>query len=113
MHSIRWSFLLIVVSFTFCLSDVQAAGPAWRPCGPGNSCGGNRWLPQGGFGADFRPSCATHDACLASGRSRRECDRAFYANMNSACDQSRHPFLCRLRACKYFAGARLLGGFYY
>lgn len=98
-------------------SVAQADGPRqcppWRPCGPGNSFGGNRWLAQGGFGADFRPSCARHDACLASGASRAQCDRVFYRSMNQACDSSRHPLLCRMRAFKYYAGARLFGGIYY
>lgn len=117
MKTIVRIVVLSVVAFFSCMSDSQAAGPGgcppWRPCGPGNSFGGNRLLPQGGFGADFRPSCATHDACLASGRSRRECDREFYNSMNCACESSRHPFLCRMRAFRYYAGVRLFGGLYY
>ena len=117
MKTIVRIVLLSVVAFVTSMSDLQAAGPGgcppWRPCGPGNSFGGNRFLPQGGFGADFRPSCATHDACLASGRSRRECDRAFYNSMNCACESSRHPFLCRVRAFRYYAGVRMFGGLYY
>lgn len=117
MKTIVRIVVLSVVAFISCMSDSQAAGPGgcppWRPCGPGNSFGGNRLLPQGGFGADFRPSCATHDACLASGRSRRECDREFYNSMNCACESSRHPFLCRMRAFRYYAGVRLFGGLYY
>ena len=117
MKTIVRIVVLSVVAFVSSMSDSQAAGPGgcppWRPCGPGNSFGGNRLLPQGGFGADFRPSCATHDACLASGRSRRECDREFYNSMNCACESSRHPFLCRVRAFRYYAGVRLFGGLYY
>jgi hypothetical protein len=117
MKTVLRIVVLSVVAFVSSMSDSQAAGPGgcppWRPCGPGNSFGGNRLLPQGGFGADFRPSCATHDACLASGRSRRECDREFYNSMNCACENSRHPFLCRVRAFRYYAGVRLFGGLYY
>jgi hypothetical protein len=117
MKTIVRVVFLSVMAFVSCMSDSQAAGPGacppWRPCGPGNSFGGNRLLPQGGFGADFRTSCATHDACLASGRSRHECDREFYNNMNCACESSRHPFLCRVRAFRYYAGVRLFGGLYY
>lgn len=87
--------------------------PPWRPCGPGNSWGGNRMIGQRFYGADFRPSCATHDACLASGVPRAECDRRFYENMKCACESSNHPFLCRLKACQFYAGARLFGGLYY
>ena len=98
-------------------AEVRAAGPygcpPWRPCGPGNSFGGNRLIAQGFGGANFRPSCATHDACLASGASRRECDRRFLGQMNAACDCSRHPFLCRMKALQFYAGARLFGGLYY
>jgi hypothetical protein len=117
MRSLRPLFFLLTLAALGQFSEVSAGGPGrcppWRPCGPGNSMGGNRFLAQGGFGADFRPSCATHDACLASGRSRAECDREFHGNMINACDSSRHPFLCRLRACRFYMGARLFGGLYY
>lgn len=117
MKNARVLFLITFVVLLAGNSEVYAGSPggcpAWRPCGSGNSFGGNRWLPQEGFGVDFRPSCATHDACLASGRSRAQCDREFYGSMNRACNNSRHPFLCRLRAFKYYAGARLFGGLYY
>lgn len=75
--------------------------------------GGNRLVAQGFFGADFRPSCATHDACLASGVPRRQCDQQFRNNMYGACENSRHPFLCRVKAFEYYAAARLFGGLYY
>ena len=117
MKAVRFVLLAMICLLTVNLDSAQAGGPGgcppWRPCGPGNSMGGNRWLAQGGFGADFRPSCATHDACLASGRSRAQCDREFHSHMVQACDHSRHPFLCRLRACRFFAGARLFGGLYH
>lgn len=98
-------------------TETYAGGPGgcppWRPCGPGNSWGGNRLLHQGAFGADFRPACATHDACLASGRPRWQCDQEFYGNMLNSCNCSRHPVLCQMRAFRYYAGARLFGGLYY
>lgn len=87
--------------------------PAWRPCGPGNSWTGNRWLPQGFYGADFRPACANHDACLASGNfSRRECDEQFHQNMLNACANSSNPRACARQAHKYYAAARLFGWMY-
>ena len=105
-------FVVLVMSASVVAGEPRRC-PSWRPCGPGNSFGGNRWLAQGGFGADFRPSCARHDACLAAGVPRAQCDRMFYRSMNQACNSSRNPLLCRLRAFKYYAGARLFGGIYY
>jgi hypothetical protein len=85
--------------------------PPWRPCGPGNSWGGNRLVKQGSHGADFRPACASHDACLASGMySRRECDRMFYQNMRASCDCSSNPRACERRARRYYVATRLFGG---
>jgi hypothetical protein len=107
---------LCVAMLLFAAGSELMAGdgcPPWRPCGPGNTWGGNRLIGQRSFGADFRPSCATHDACLASGVPRAECDRRFHANMRSACQSSNHPFLCRMKAFKYYAAARLFGGVYY
>lgn len=87
--------------------------PWWRPCGPGNSWGGNRGFAQGAYGADFRPACAQHDACLANGcNSRKSCDREFLNNMYSACECSDKPLLCRHKARMYYLGARLFGGAY-
>jgi len=107
-------FLLLL---TVCSATTLAEGPRrcapWRPCGPGNSLGGNRLIPQAGFGADFRPACASHDACLAAGVPRRECDRQFLHNMQCACENSRHPVLCRMQARWYYTAARLFGGLYY
>ncbi|MEY4185477.1 MAG: hypothetical protein ACOVRM_07550 [Planctomycetaceae bacterium] len=107
-------FLLLI---TVCSAQAVADGPRgcapWRPCGPGNSFGGNRLIPQAGFGADFRPSCSSHDACLAAGVPRRDCDRQFLHNMQCACEQSRHPILCRLQARWYYTAARVFGGLYY
>ncbi len=91
----------------------QGNCPWWRPCGPGNSWGGNRLIGQGFGRVDYRPACARHDACLAAGIPRHQCDRQFLGNMTSACSQSQHPLLCRLNAFKFYAGARIFGGLYY
>ncbi len=87
--------------------------PPWRPCGPGNSWGGNPLFVQGIGGADFRPACAAHDACLANGYSRKECDRMLYDGMLSSCACSDHPLLCRHKARMYYLGSRLFGGLWY
>jgi hypothetical protein len=91
----------------------QGNCPWWRPCGPGNSFWGNRLIGQGFGRANFRPACASHDACLAAGIPRHQCDGQFLANMNSACNQSQHPVLCRLKAFKFYAGSRVFGGLYH
>jgi hypothetical protein len=88
----------------------QRRCPPWRPCGPQGSFGGNWWVMQGFAGADFRGACANHDACLMSGcYSRKECDRMFLAGMDQACDCSRFPILCRIKAREYYLGVRLFG----
>lgn len=88
----------------------RASCPPWRPCGPNESFGMNWLIPQGFFGADYRPACAQHDACLMSGcYSRKACDRMFLANMDCACNHSRFPILCRLEARKCYLGVRLFG----
>ena len=86
--------------------------PPWRPCGPGNSWGGNRGMAQGFYGADFRPACANHDACLAAGMSRKECDRQFLAQMQYACANSSDPEACMRKAKKYYVGERQFGWLY-
>lgn len=90
----RWTLAFIFGLFLFCGSMTAEAGvfghdgcPPWRPCGWGNPFGGNRLIPQGFHGADFRFACQAHDDCYASGCNRRiDCDRQFRANMH-----------CRLR----------------
>jgi hypothetical protein len=87
--------------------------PPWRPCGPGNSWGGNRLFRQGVSGADFRPACAAHDACFADPSIPRKCcDRAFLAGMLSSCECSANPVLCRMKARQTYVGVRLFGGLY-
>ncbi len=84
----------------------------WRPCGPGNSCGGNRLIRQGFFGADFRSACAQHDACYAAGGNRKACDVQFRNNMYAACACSDNPARCQRKANHYYRAARLFGGLF-
>lgn len=87
--------------------------PPWRPCGPEDSFGGNWWVKQGFGGADYRPACARHDECLASGQhSRYCCDRQFLDDLDAACCNSSNPWLCRLKAREYYLGVRLFGWMY-
>lgn len=71
-----------------------------RPCGPDSVTGPLRLLiPQGAFGADFRPACRSHDACYDTpGADRAACDARYLQTMQCACEQSRHPVLCRMVA---------------
>jgi hypothetical protein len=71
-----------------------------RPCGPDSIKGPLRLLiPQGAFGADFRPACRSHDACYDTPYANRAaCDRQFLESMLCACENSRHPVLCRMLA---------------
>jgi hypothetical protein len=90
----------------FCLGCLAASARAdesladSRPCGPDSLRGPLRWLiPQGAFGADFRPACRAHDACYDTlGANRAECDARFLSGMLRACESSRRPCLCRMTA---------------
>ena len=93
-------------------TPVSAECPPWRPCGPGNSWGGNHLIPQGFYGADFRAACQGHDMCYASCANRRDCDLQFLRNMECACECSDNPAACRRKARCYYMAARLFGGFY-
>lgn len=101
--------LAAICSVVFLASSASAKAecPPWRPCGIGNTWGGNRFVPQGFYGADFRPACACHDACLEGCTSRRECDRQFLCNMYAACDGSCNPRKCYRKARCYYRMARL------
>ena len=81
-------------------STARGGGLDRRPCGPDSMTGPLRLLvPQGVYGADFRPACRRHDACYDTpGTSKAACDRAYRAEMRSACANSRTPRLCRLVA---------------
>lgn len=113
----RWLFSIIFGITLLCGSmSVEAGGfgggcPPWRPCGWGNTWGGNRLFPQGANGADFRPACQAHDDCYANGCNRRgDCDRQFRNDMFQACECSNHPGLCRMKARYYFTVTRVFGG---
>ena len=113
MRTIQLSSMFALIFLANCLS-AQAECPPWRPCGPGSPAGGNRLIPQGFYGADFRPACAAHDACYTgSGFSRSECDRQFLCNMQAACDCSSNPRACYRKARFYYNTARLFGGSMY
>lgn len=84
--------------------DAQTTCPPYRPCGVGESWGGNRWVKQGFFGADFRPACQGHDTCQGL---PRDCDRRFLQDMYTACDSSTNPRKCRRKARSYFLGSRM------
>jgi len=109
----RASFLFLVFSAAGVEAQDGYGCPPWRPCGPGNSWGGNRLFRQGMTGADFRPACAAHDACFANpGVPRKCCDRQYLANLQAACDCSANPILCRMKAKQLYVGVRLFGGLY-
>lgn len=73
-------------------ANAQSTCPPYRPCGVGETWGGNRLVKQGLFGVDFRPSCRAHDTCEGSSR---DCDRLSLQNMYTACDSSTNPRKCR------------------
>jgi hypothetical protein len=84
--------------------------PWWRPCGPGNTFGGNRFIPQGAFGVDARPACQRHDNCYEDPNTgRKVCDLNFYNELRCACAQSTHPWLCKRAAKLAYYGVRLFG----
>jgi hypothetical protein len=91
-------------------SREQLPCPWWRPCGPGNTYGGNQRVPQGAFGVDARPACEKHDQCYreANGR-RKDCDRAFLKDLRCECEHSTHPWLCRRVAKLAYIGVRVMG----
>lgn len=93
-------------------SSAKADCPPWRPCGGGNTWGGNRLVKQGFFGADFRPACANHDACLANGVPKSCCDQQFLNDMNAACECSSNPRACQRKARFYYNVTRVFGGLF-
>ena len=70
------------------------------PCGPDSMKGPLRKLiPQGAFGADFKPACVAHDACYDTpNSSKSNCDAKYLQDMYCACSQSTRPILCRMTA---------------
>ena len=104
----RFSF---VAALLFTMSAVSADD---SPCGPeGVPPFLKRLIPQGFAGADFRPACRQHDDCYDNhGVPRKHCDQAFRADMYRACENSRHPRLCRMTANRRYRTVRLLGAPY-
>ena len=110
MRLMRLGYFCVAI----CLCIPASAGSAdwWRPCGPGNSCGGNRLVAQGAGGADFRWACAQHDACLESGGDRAGCDRQFLYELEQACECADNPRRCRAKARHFYRTVRLYHTFF-
>jgi hypothetical protein len=98
----RHSAHAVFIIAACCTAPLQAADPLLqsRPCGPDSMTGPLRLLvPQGAFGADFRPACRSHDACYDTPYADRSaCDKRYLEAMQCSCEQSRHPVLCRMVA---------------
>ncbi len=90
--------ILSLLVLCVCTSPVfaQRMDLANCPCGPDWIVGADRALiPQGWAGADFRPACARHDACLNAGFNRYCCDSQFQRELMSSCRYSARPQECR------------------
>ena len=61
----RLACLVVVLVGGAVQAQQPSSCPSWRPCG-GDTWTGNRFIPQGRAGADFRPTCARHDACYGA-----------------------------------------------
>jgi hypothetical protein len=114
---------LLVAAAAVCLSPLSAeAGghkkqsdplpcPWWRPCGSGETFGGNKRIPQSGFGIDIRPACQRHDWCYEDPTTgRKQCDVTFHKELRCMCENSTHPFLCKRAAKLAYVSVRLFGG---
>lgn len=97
-----------------CNANVEAGCPPWRPCGTGNAWGGNRLVPQGFYGADFRQACANHDYCYNNRcMSRKDCDRQFLNDMYEAAECADNPAAARRKARHYYVATRMFGWMHY
>ena len=103
-------FLWIFGCLCVCCSSSSMADD--YPCGPdGMPTFMKRLVPQTAFGADFRPACRHHDRCYsACGADRKQCDKQLKADMHCACENSKHPLLCRMAANHRYRMTRLFGG---
>ena len=100
---------VVLAGFGTSTGSAHAGNMPWRPCGPGYV----NWLfLQGCAGADFRPACQMHDYCYQHGPDRKECDDNFHRGMCEACENSRHPHLCRFTAYVMYKGTRVFGRLY-
>jgi len=90
----------------------QRADLAAYPCGPNWILGADRLLiPQEWYGANFRPACNKHDACVRiPGQSRFQCDRRFWRDIRSECRYSARPQECRRVAGAMYLVSRFFGG---
>ncbi len=93
-------------------AEAQRTDLAACPCGPDWIVGADRALiPQDWAGANFRPACARHDACLNCGyASRRQCDRQFARDLRDSCRNSAQPWECRRVARLMNRAVRSYGG---
>ena len=93
----RIIFILIAIVATLLSTPAWAECSAGRPCGPESLKGPlAKLIPQGVFGADFKPGCRRHDRCYGTlGSDKDACDARFLSEMQCACKQSKHPTLCR------------------
>lgn len=99
----------VLAGFGMSTEPARASDMFWRPCGPGYV----NWLfLQGCAGADFRPACQEHDYCYQNCPSRKECDDNFHRGMCEACENSRHPHICRFTAWWMYKGTRVFGALY-
>jgi hypothetical protein len=106
MMSLR-GVLVSVVMLTTLTPPAQAED---RPCGPaGLPPALRRLVPQGYRGADFRPACRKHDRCYGGGGAKRDCDRQFLRDLQSACESSSRPRACRRRARRMYVAVHLMG----
>lgn len=103
-------FLLASCLLCFAISSPAAASN--YPCGPSCMPLLSRLIPQGAFGADFRPACRCHDACYSGNGSRKACDLQFRNDMYRACENSSNPAACRRRANHRYRVVRLFGGLF-
>ena len=90
----------VTILFILAFVNLADAQTQRRPCGPDSLKGPARLLiPQGGGGADFRPTCEAHDNCYGTlGSDRDQCDLNWKSDMLSACQSANRKCACRRRA---------------
>ncbi|QDU11128.1 hypothetical protein [Gimesia aquarii] len=109
LKSIIVMALFVLTSGIYDTNSVYAQGVAY-PCGPDGAPLLRFLTPQGFMGADFRGSCAQHDACYQiPGISRRYCDLQLRQQLYHRCNYSRFPLGCRMVANTMYLQVRLFG----
>ncbi|MEZ6059029.1 MAG: phospholipase A2 [Planctomycetaceae bacterium] len=105
---------LTILAVMACCVRAEAQRPdlAACPCGPDWIVGADRALiPQDWYGANFRPACNRHDACLNAGcDSRGRCDRQFRRDLLASCRNSARPGECRRVSNIMYRAVRSYGG---